>query len=375
MKVCIGCVLGRAQGPDHTEAIVADSLIKHGFDVCFATNCKVDVVKHFHNNFGICLPSETRVYGVLPSSLATYPSFAPVWVWTSLKRAIKKEKPDVVFCDGVPYRVKAPGRSKPTVAVYFSEPIAGEVARAHAKFGKQPLYSRIYSIVFERLQQMVSSKNIDIIIANSKAGAAFYEKVFKKSVHILPSPVDTAKFSPGKKEDLVTHVGIFDPRKKIESVIEGVALARTKPKLSLVGNLIPTKKWYLDFLRSKVKKLGMEDRVSFHVNASFSELCGIVSRSKICVSAGVEYFSLAIIEQMAAGCVPIVSRSFVPWFEIVDKGKYGFGFDTVEELACTIDKVLTNQELYNTMQRVAIKRAKEFDVKVFGNRLVDIISN
>jgi len=78
---------------------------------------------------------------------------------------------------------------------------------------------------------------------------------------------------------------------------------------------------------------------------------------------------------MAAGCVPIVSRSFVPWFEIVDKGKYGFGFDTVEELACTIDKVLTNQELYNTMQRVAIKRAKEFDVKVFGNRLVDIISN
>jgi len=373
MKICIANQLGRAQGPDHTDAIIADCLIKNGFDVSIATNCKLDVIKHFHYNFDIQLPAETPVYGMLPSSLASYPLFGPIWVWASLRQVLRKEKPDIVLCDGIPHRVNACGNKKLTTAVYFSEPISGEVARAHNAFGKKPFHSKIYSIVFFKIVQMLSATDVDILIANSKAGATHYEEVFNKKVHVLPSPVDTGKFFPGEKQNLVTHVGIFNPRKKIESVIEAVARARTKPKLSIIGNIVPGLEAYVNFLRSRVRQLNIEDRVSFHINASFDELREIVSRSKIFVSAGVEYFSLAVIEQMSAGCIPIVSRRFVPWSEIVEQGKYGFGFDSIHEIADTIDEILTDSELADRMQKLAITRAKEFDVKIFCKRLVDIL--
>jgi glycosyltransferase involved in cell wall biosynthesis len=373
LKVCIASTLGRAQGPDHTEAIVADSLVKHGFEVCIATNCRMDVLRHFSSNFDINLPKDTKVYGTLPSTLAYFPSFSPIWVSESLRKAIKKEKPDIVFSDGTPYHVSASEKTRITTAVYLSEPTVGALAHEHSAFGKQPLSAKIYSKLFSKIEDLITEKDVDIPIANSKAGALFYTPIYCKEVPVLFSPVDTSKFVPSEKENLVTHVGIINPRKRIEVAIEAVAAAKTKPKLSIIGNIIPSRGWYLNYLRSRVQQLGMDDRVTFHVNAPFNELQNVVSRSKVCVSAGVEYFSLAVIEQMAAGCVPIVSKSFVPWTEIVDKGKYGFGFDSVEELSSTIDRIISDDELYSKMQRLATGRAKEFDIKIFGDRLVDLL--
>ena len=51
MKICIVNQLGRAQGPDHTDAIIADCLVKKGFEVSIATNSKINVIKHFNFNF------------------------------------------------------------------------------------------------------------------------------------------------------------------------------------------------------------------------------------------------------------------------------------------------------------------------------------
>jgi glycosyltransferase involved in cell wall biosynthesis len=373
MKVCIVNQLGRAQGPDHTDAIIADCLIKNGFEVSIATNCKFDVVKHFHDNFDVFLPPDTPVYGMLPSSLHSYPVFGPTWVWLSLRQALRKEKPDIVLCDGVPYNVNARRDRKPTLAVYFSEPISGELARAHGSFGRKPFHAKIYSIIYFKILELLSTKDVDILIANSKAGATHYEQIFNRKVHVLPSPVDTSKFLPGRKENLVTHVGILNPRKKIESVIEAVAKARTCPRLSIIGNINPGLEGYAEFLRSLVKRLNIENRVSFHVNASFDELRDIVARSKIFVSAGVEYFSLAVIEQMSAGSIPIVSRHFVPWSEIVEYGKFGFGFESIDEIADTIDNILMDPELASRMQNLAMRRAEEFDVRIFCRRLVNIL--
>jgi glycosyltransferase involved in cell wall biosynthesis len=373
LKVCVASTLGRAQGPDHTEAIVADSLAKHGFEVCIATNCRMDILQHFSSNFDVTLPKDTKVYGTLPSALAYFPSFSPIWVSASLQRAIRKEKPDIVFSDGTPYHVSASEKARIKTAVYLSEPTVGALAHSHSTFGKQPVSAKIYSTLFCKIEDLITEKDVDIPIANSKAGALFYEPIYRKKVPVLFSPVDTSKFVPGEKENLVTHVGIINPRKRIEVAIDAVAAAKTKPKLSIVGNIMPSRGWYLNFLRSRVQQLGIEDRVTFHVNAPFSELQNVVSRSKVCISAGVEYFSLAVIEQMAAGCIPIVSKSFVPWLEIVDKGKYGFGFDCAEEVSNTIDDIISDNGLYLKMQRLVIGRAKEFDVKVFGDRLVDLL--
>jgi len=372
LKVCIASALGRAQGPDHTEAIVADRLLKYGFRISFATNCTLDIVEHFSRNFGIHIPTNTPRYGVLPAFVKAYPSFAPFFVWAAVQRAVRDERPDFLFCDGVPYRVKK-SRNRPVTAVYFSEPTQlSRPGRAHATFNT-PAHLGMYHILFGMIQDAISEFDYDILIANSKAGADFFEKTLRRKVHVLFSPVDTRRFAPGAKENLVTAVGILIPRKNFEVVIDGVALARTKPRLAIVGNVLPNMRAYLESLKSRARALGVEDRVSFHLNVSDSELRNIVSRSKVCVSAGVEYLSLAVLEQMSAGCVPIVSRSFVPWREILEQGRYGYGFDSAEEIAETIDMILDDTELYEKMGAAAMMRAKEFDIEKFGKQLVHIL--
>jgi glycosyltransferase involved in cell wall biosynthesis len=242
----------------------------------------------------------------------------------------------------------------------------------HATFNA-PMHLRMYALLFGIVQDAIWSSDYDILIANSKTGAGIFEKELGRRVHVLYSPVDTRRFIPRAKENLVTAVGILIPRKRFEVIIDGVALARTKPKLAIIGNLLPNMHSYFESLKDRTRALGIEDRVSFHLNAPDFRLRNIVSRSKICVSAGVEYFSLAVLEQMSAGCVPIVSRSFVPWTEILEGGRYGYGFKSAEEIATTIDMLLTDSELCEKMSAVAIERSHEFDIDKFGEQLVQIL--
>jgi glycosyltransferase involved in cell wall biosynthesis len=57
----------------------------------------------------------------------------------------------------------------------------------------------------------------------------------------------------------------------------------------------------------------------------------------------------------------------------LEQGRYGYGFDSAEEIAETIDMILDDTELYEKMGAAAMMRAKEFDIEKFGKQLVHIL--
>ena len=132
---------------------------------------------------------------------------------------------------------------------------------------------------------------------------------------------------------------------------------------------------YLNRLRQLIRGLGLKDRVELLVNAERNVVLDELLRAKALVHpAPHEPFGIAVVEAMAARCIPIVRRGFNgPWMEITQEGKYGLGFSSVEELASAIGDAVENYESYN-IKAITLK-ALEFDEVKFRNRFVKIFES
>lgn len=269
-------------------------------------------------------------------------------------------------------------KRKSKIFVYTNELLipANKSAKLQKKLTREPAYIRVYTKLYNIiLESITDQKCADKIICNSKYTANLYEKIYNKVPEVVFPPVSITKFSARHKENLVTCLGVFHPRKRFETTIRAIALSKTKPKLAIIGSLPPGSDLYLSNLRRLSKQLKIEERVRFYPNSNFEELKEIIARSKICVSSGIEFFGLAIVEQMAAGCVPIVYKQTAPWEDIISEGEFGFGFETCEELADTIDRIISDEKLQTKMSNIAIIRAKEFDERVFREKMANLLSH
>lgn len=375
VKVCVVYHFSRAQGMEHVDAILIDELIKQGAEVVVATVGKIDLIKLFNEKFDIKLSKPIKTYSLLPESVTGLPIFQPFVNWFSMLHCLYHENPDVIYIDGYCYRIPEKLKRKSKVFVYINElrTPKDKDKKLQKKLTPEPKYIEIYTKLFNILLDLVSNQECkDRIICNSHYTANLYEKIYSKAPEVVFPPVSTSKFSMANKENLVTCLGVFHPRKRFETTIRAIALSKTKPKLAIIGGLPPGSELYLYYLKRLTKQLKMEEIVSFYPNSNFKDLNKIVTRSKICVSNGIEYFGIALVEQMAAGCVPIVNKWTAPWDDIIEQGKFGFGFETCEDLADIIDRIITDKELQIKMSNVSRIRAKDFDESVFREKMANL---
>ena len=76
------------------------------------------------------------------------------------------------------------------------------------------------------------------------------------------------------------------------------------------------------------------------------DLLNLYASSKIILSvAHFEPFGMSVAEGMMLRAVPAVYRGPLsgPWIDIIDKGNYGIGFRTTEELAEAIEHVINTE--------------------------------
>lgn len=359
---------------EHINAILIDELLKKDADVVVATLTKIDIVKLFREKFDINLCRSPKIYSLFPASVTSLPIFQPFWNWFSMLNCISRENPDVIYIDGYYYSVPKYFKRKAKVIVYDNEPVPINEKGEIQSENKFPFYVKVYTKLFDNLLKSITDRDcVDKVICNSQFSAKLYEKTFKKTPEIVLPPVCTAKFSIGIKEKLVSCVGVFTPRKRFERTIEAIALSKSKPKLVIIGSLPPGGDIYLSYLKRLSKQLGIENRISFHPNSNFKDLKEIISRSKICVSNGIEYFGIALVEQMASGCIPIVYKSTAPWEDIVAKGKFGFGFETPQDLADVIDRIISDEGLQTNMSNISKKRAQNFDENIFREKMMNLL--
>jgi glycosyltransferase involved in cell wall biosynthesis len=238
---------------------------------------------------------------------------------------------------------------------------------------------RIHKNLFPRFYLVDRKPEKWLLVANSivtrqHAAETFYVDV--EDVVLLNPPVASRainemwKNDSSEKENLVVCVGRFEPEKRFTEVLH--ALARLKKKvdvrLSLIGFTCDEKHIF-----KMIRTLGLEENVEFLVNAERRTLIDRLLRAKAIVHPTThEPFGIAVVEGMAAGCIPIIRRGLNgPWMEITQKGAYGLGFNSVDELGNMLMKAIMRYDDFDI--NAVTSKALEFDETVFKEKFLKML--
>lgn len=221
------------------------------------------------------------------------------------------------------------------------------------------------------------------IIANSQFTVKWLDKRWNlKPTFLLYPPVgmETAEVS---KEKIILAVGQFEAggtKKQIELIKAFRTLRGDYPeklqewRLVLVGSSVKNNP-YLKTVQSLLKQDSRA--IELKVNADLDEVKSLYAKASIfwhgCGLGEVnpqrfEHFGMATVEAMQNRCVPIVfNGGGQP--EIVENGRSGFLFNTVEELCQHSHQLMVNPKLLAECQGFAEQRSYYFNVSRFEEKV------
>jgi len=220
-----------------------------------------------------------------------------------------------------------------------------------------------------------------LLLTNSKFNAHIIKKSFDSQALVIYPPVEVKRFIPlskkRRREDLILSANRVRPGKNLE-IIPKVAKIVKNSTFLMVGPSDKASEKTILKLQKCVKQYDVQDRVQLLTNKPISFLEKAMSEAKIFFhTQNSEAFGMAVVEAMAAGCVPVVPRSGGPWFDILDckQGLYGFSYSNVKEAAEIIDRLLKDDKLRETVAARARKRALMFDSLIFERKILDLVND
>lgn len=403
MKVIIGHHLwSRVGGGELVNAYAVKTLLEAGHEVVAVSTFSFDKEK-YKEWFEIDMEN-VKVYTLLPTKmLPLFGIYQRLGFYIPLGKSIKKEKPDVVFVDNELYKpiLKLKRRNgfklleyihfpfhalrfeKRDVPEEYREAFKRYLADAkihHRKYerGWWRYYFKLWLKLYGRIARDSPFETTDVVMANSRYIARLVKMLWGGDALVLNPPVKVRDFEHYSKKhfeergDDVVMIGRISPEKRIEDTIDAIALSDTKPTLKVVGGLIPTTMPYKKSLGKKAKEKGV--KVEFYPNVPREELVKIATSSKVFVHATVgEHFGIAVVEGMAAGCPVIVHKSGGPYEDILDNGNYGLYYESIEDLAEKMDRLISDRRAWNYYHDMSIKRAQSFSEEKFAKNFLKIV--
>jgi glycosyltransferase involved in cell wall biosynthesis len=325
------------------------------------------------------------LFGTRDSLMIPFP-MAVRLVASYIERLMTLNSPDlVIFHDDIPkiYEKVFKYISKPilyshfpyAVRSYFNIVDAVEVGLERYQSYKTRLY-------YNALRRVVYCDDIPKeveLVANSTVTKVFMKALWRRSVKVLYPPV---AFQPKPlerpKDNSIVLVG-GQPNKRVGDAVKALAELRNRgkptPKLYVVAHhFVP---WYREWLTNLIHRLGLQQYVHFMEDLHERNLLELYTFAKIVLStAHFEPFGMSIAEGMMFHAVPVVYRGPLsgPWIDIVNRGRYGMGFKTTEELAVAIEYVMSsdNTELLELQDRAYIG-SRRFSFEVFKENFIKLL--
>lgn len=233
----------------------------------------------------------------------------------------------------------------------------------------------------------IKLKGWDLIIYNSKFTRMHSIKNWPATSAVVYPPVDVDKIIPLKKRKYILSVGRFFGYlrdKKQEFLIKVFKKLYINKgvngwSLHLVGSASKGDEEYLNELKENAKGLP----VNFYPNLEYAELIKLYGESSLYWHASgygesdptkMEHFGIATVEAMAAGCVPeVFGRG--GQVEIVDDGKNGFLWNSLQELEDKSLRLITNQKLMSHLSGASIEKSGNFSKKSFETNIKKLITS
>ena len=220
-----------------------------------------------------------------------------------------------------------------------------------------------------------------LIVANSKFTQKIIREFLGKKALVINPPVAASKIRSWakneKRENKVVTISRFRSAKRLE-VIPMIASYVRDIGFNVVGIADKESEQYVEKLLEEIKRLGLEKQVFVFKNKQYGFTLSALSTAKAYLhTQKTEAFGMAIVESMAAGCVPIVPRTGGPWIDILNcqEGQYGFSYRNPKEAAEKIKMVLHDEKLRSKIAVRAIERSMVFDSSNFEKKLLNIVES
>lgn len=232
---------------------------------------------------------------------------------------------------------------------------------------------RMYFTPYYFIEKKLVERHVDtLLLTNSRFSASVIRRVFGRKALVLYPPVDVEKFAEldGERRECVVTVGRFSPEKNYELVLE-IAEKLRHITFYIVGSVSGGEgRMYYEKIRRFAEDRELKN-VVLVPNASDKELARIFSTCRVYLHAMVnEHFGISVVEGMAAGLVPVVHRSGGPWTDIVDRGKYGYGYSNISEAVEMIMRAVNN---YKALKPYVRRRAQLFSKEKFKEKIVRVV--
>ena len=233
------------------------------------------------------------------------------------------------------------------------------------------MYFEPYRLGMEALSESVKNS---ILIANSTYTAEKVRKYIRSKVFIIHPPVQVEKYiklsENEDRKDVVITIARYTREKNLELI--PVVASRCRDLTFIIAGSVHSE----DSMKILRKLLYMREKLNLKnlkllVNVPENLKIRLLSIAKLYLHPMIgEHFGIAVVEAMASGLVPIVHKSGGTWIDILEYGKYGLGYETVDECVEAIYRAL---ERYHTLRKLCIARSLEFSERRFMQRMKVII--
>jgi len=164
----------------------------------------------------------------------------------------------------------------------------------------------------------------------------------------------------GVEDEFLLFVGTIEPRKNLlvlfRAYRELLGATESCPQLVIVGK----KGWLTDELFTRLRELGIEERVHFTGYLSDNDLCALYSSCRIFIYPSIyEGFGLPPLEAMACGA-PVITTSIPSIMEVSAGAACLVAPASVDELAQSMITLLGDEKERQRLSSNGLKRARQF---------------
>jgi glycosyltransferase involved in cell wall biosynthesis len=182
---------------------------------------------------------------------------------------------------------------------------------------------------------------------------------------------DLQEFGVNKK--YILFVGTLQPRKNIVSLIKAFSLLPQELKDSHQLVIIGKKGWLYEDILKAPSTWGVEDKVLFLDYISDNDLPQFYKKAEVFVLPSLyEGFGLPILEAMRFGC-PVITSNVSSLPEAGGNAALYFDPENIEDIESTIEKVLTDDKVRESMIEKGHEHYKKFTWEKAAKEVLEVL--
>lgn len=334
-------------GTERTAVVLANYMVGNGIDVTVLVMFKRDKFYELHPKVKLIEPDNFRdKYGKILSF--------PMLLWY-LRKNIKNEKPDAVFCLG--YMLLGIITS---VGLKTKVIISGRSSPDRVRFPGNTLFTAFYNCCYSILKFRING-----IIAQTNYAKEVYQKKYSCPIVVIPNFLREIKEYQHERKNQIITLGRCSYEKAQHFLLEAFSKINAPNwTLAIVGD---------GPLLADLKKLANELNIGEKV-----EFCGFqkevdwyLSQAKIFgFTSIIEGYPNALIEGMANGLAPVSFNCVAGPSDIINEGENGFliPVGNVTLFAEKLQVLVDNSSVLNEISSNASRIKQTNDLKIIADK-------